>query len=561
MKKSKIKFLKLVLFYFAITLLFFIWNIPITKSKISNEQIIQNKLPLVLSTPKLLNYDEYCQKYGEWENIENVFYFKRNATYYFIDASFFRLNLIKKATENIEYISLYLNISFIQKSIVKDFKIETKTNRTKWKETVYHLISIDAKFDLIQLLAFKSNKITNSVDFPKKLSIEIIIEIKQINKNPIRSKSSLLAKIKYLFTPHTEKLKIAMICSKCLYFHKVDTNSRNLENWIDLNRKFGYNNIAICNQSISDNSDFKKLFEKNKDFLLVKEMKCVPNLTQKNVNDAYFESYYMLNDIQIAIIDSVILSECYLDYFDTYKYISIIDIDEVIMSKSNLGTFQMINYIKNLDSDTKNLTDISEFVFSNKICNEFQPKTSNRVEEFLNELNLKHFLSSTKSFYFRQAFYISFDLVEKIFRELKSLLEYYQYENNVTKINVQFADKGDFSVNYKMYYLNFTFSISRREFKYAANLLKIYEMISKAQLINVTKNFCKNDFRRVFFIAGKQFENTWGKSIHNTSSVLDFTPHHAIEYVTWNEESYQIDFDKNYLDIKSQSFKVSCYLF
>ncbi len=558
---KKIKFLNLVLLYFTITLFFFIWNIPITKSKIDNEQRIQNKLPFVLSASKLLYTEEYCQKYGEWENIENLFYFKRNATYYFIDASFFRLNLIKKTTENIEYISLYLNISFIQKSIVKDIRVETTTNRTKWKEAVYHLISIDAKFDLIKLLAFESNIITNSVDFPNKLSIEITIEIKKVNENPIRSKSSLLAKIKYLFTPHTEKLKIALICSKCLYFHKIDTNSRNLENWIDLNRKFGYNNIAICNQSISDNSNFKNLFEKNKDFLLVKEMKCVPNLTKKNGNDAYFESYSMLNDIQIAIIDSVILSECYLDYFDTYKYISIIDIDEVIMDKSNLETFRMINYIKNLDSETKNSTDISKFVLSTKICNEFQPKTLNRIEEFLNELNLKYFLSSSKSFYFRQAFYISFDLVEKIFRELKSLLEYRQYGNNVTKINVQFADKGDFSVDYKIYYLNVTFSISHREFKYAANLLKIYEMIFKAQLINMTKNLSKTDFGRVFFISGKQFENTWGKSIHNTSSVLDFTPHHAIEYMTKNEESYQIDFDKNYLDIKSQSFKVSYFIF
>jgi hypothetical protein len=190
--------------------------------------------------PNQINISVYCEEYGEWELLDKGYFFKRSATYYLIDGHFFRLNLIKRSNLDPVKFNFYLKISFISEEYSLYHTIESTIMQSRWKVKEYELIYIDAKFNIYQFLNTRKIKNFEYDTLANKISIQIQVEVEQTGKSSIRSKSNLTAKIKYLKKNVSEKLKNALVCSKCLYTHKDEHDSKKLEWWIEVNREAGY---------------------------------------------------------------------------------------------------------------------------------------------------------------------------------------------------------------------------------------------------------------------------------------------------------------------------------
>ena len=456
--------------------------IYISSVKLSNIQD-KNKTPEKVET----DFKSFCEKHGEWELVDDRYFFKRSATYYFIDGYFFRFNLIKHTDMDPTTFFFHLNISIDGEKSFIQHKIESTIVQSRWKVLEYELIYIDAKFNLTSFLL--ESKHTNfGANLANMLSIKIEIEVKQLKREPVKSKSKLIAKIRYLKKTQSAKHKSALVCSKCLYTHADDTSAKKLEWWIEVNREAGFDNVAFCNQSISSHANFRELFEKNKNFLFLTELKCIPNLFNKTGHFDYFGKYTMLtNSYQIAVLDTLILSECYLDHFNDYKYIAIIDADEVVFTRklSNMmDTSQNIHYIKSIDITTDKLSD--SVFFQNK-CNRYEPTiSSSKLEDYFNEINKRSSVNYAKSFYFSQAFYIKNDMIKLIFGEIEKVLknvQTYLVNTEELRIKVVYDDVGDFTVKNKHFILDYVFTISNEhEYDYAKNLLVLYKKVVEPYL-------------------------------------------------------------------------------
>ena len=260
---------------------------------------------------------------------------------------------------------------------------------------------------------------------------------------------------------------------------------------------------------------------------------------------------------KIAVIDSLILSECYLEHFNEYKYIAVLDPDEVILTKklaTNLDTSEAIHYVKSVDYSN----ETQAYAFIKEKCNRYEHTTENakKLDAYLGELHSKkkQFSTDTNSFYFTQAFYLKNALVEQIFQvfeaTLKNVTEFSFVDNNEIRMPVHFEDEGDFTVKHKTYRIAYLFTISNQhEFEYARNLLALYVQEIRPYLTTSATNFARyvKDFDRFFFIAGKINDFSWGKSVHNTRHTLDFTVHHANKYIT-GDTKLPVEVDWNFLN-------------
>jgi hypothetical protein len=554
--RRMIKRWKMVILFFGL-IIYSLIVIYIMSAKLNK---IQHTIPYVNQTEEITenNHNFYCKKFGEWELIDNGYFFKRSATYFFIDEHFFRLNMIKRSHLEPSKIFFHLKIILNTKNSILYHRIESTIIQSRWKVREYELVYIDAKFNLTKYFNTSLKYKFDHDGLTKSISIEIQVEIEQIGKIPVKSESNLTAKIKYLKKPFSQKSKNALVCSKCLYTHKDDFNSKKLEWWIEVNREAGYENIAFCNQSIADHSNYRNLFKKNKDFLIISQLKCIPNLLYGTDGD-YFHTYSVLTDsYQIAVLDTLILSECYLNHFNDYKYIAIIDADEVVLTRklSNfMDASQTIHYIKSLDASSNNEQKLKDSIFLKNYCNRYDSKNNeSKTEVYFNELTKKVHISNSKSIYFPQAFYLKNKMIKLVFQEMSRVLKNFkEYSVNTEeiRINVLFDDVGDFTVKKRHFILDYIFTISNEhEYDYAKNLLNLYTKVIEPYL-NSNKIIFEDsasDFDRFFFISGKINDFSWGKSIHNTSHVFDFTVHHANKYIVDDNPFHPFSIDWNFLN-------------
>ena len=533
---------------------------------INNEKAIENNVTTKINF--IENFDEFCDEYGEWESIENNFFFKRSAVFYFIDASFFRLNLVKNSNTQPNFI-LTLFITVENKNSINKWSFDHKQDgaylQSTWRIDEYDLILMNVGFNLTSFLLDKSVSL-DGINLGKDVRIDIFIE--DMNSRQ-KTRLKLNTKLKYLKKSQNDKPKSSIVCSKCLYITKE--GYKNFEWWIEVSKESGYDNVAFCNHTISNDISFINLFNKHKDYLHITELRCVPNLLGQSEPVKYFNNFKKLTkpdrtfDIyKVEIINQMVLTECYLNYIDEYKYISIVDPDEAILINKHSEYFELTQTNDLLrDSFISNNTDlelIKSKIFSNK-CERYKPDQSvvselknanmTNMENYLNELNEKKTLKVTRSFYFGQGFFLKYDIVEKIFKTLETFFTSTPVYTIGNTFNVHVVDNDPFIQN-KHHPFDYIFTISNiYEFDYGKSMLLLYRSIIQPYVDKNKGIFSQyvDDFDRIFFITGNVNDFAWGKSIHNTSKTFDLTIHHATKYI--NETSTNLYTDNAYLDMKS----------
>ena len=116
--------------------------------------------------------------------------------------------------------------------------------------------------------------------------------------------------------------------------------------WIELNKKFGYEKIAVCNHSFPNTKEYNELFAKHSHILQIYQLKYVPNfVSQSTTNMSEHEHIYLtsFNDMHWSLtvpLEVLMYNQCYMDHSDTYKYISINGADELIIPRTYPALFR-----------------------------------------------------------------------------------------------------------------------------------------------------------------------------------------------------------------------------
>jgi hypothetical protein len=249
--------------------------------------LLKTELKIALKGVTL--FDEYCEKYGEWEGIDRKIFIKRTAVFYFIDEDLLRFFIIKrhncKYKISIEIIAFEIDENLQYKEII-NFHIHSDLImiHSLQNKDDYNKAIVDVRLNISRRFSFKTINWKNII---------LRIKVKDLISNFL-TVNFLEANIKYLRNSNSEQRKnnSSLLCSKCFYLKQKD-DFESLRMWIELNRLIGYEKISLCDHDIEKNEDFANLFKRNKDFLTVYELQCIPNLKllKNKSNQKYFYNY------------------------------------------------------------------------------------------------------------------------------------------------------------------------------------------------------------------------------------------------------------------------------
>ena len=450
-----------------------------------------------------LNDINYCAK--EWVVLNKTLFFKKSAAFLFLDVKhtfiYFVSKFKLKKNLNLKLVIFQANetqkLTEIYLKNVLSYKYKVFDNKGP-----YSLYALKANFDCDRLQLYgKSNEFTIEA-FP-------YLSKKQITYEP------LVLKIKKLYGDDKFK-KNAMICSKIAYMN--GNTYKDLEWWIQLNKKIGFDKIVLYNNSIENDPNFNYLFNKYGSFVQVKQLQCFPDVINytdnyiRKINDLVFDLKYGRGYRRLwDFFHVLVYNECYLENIDKYKYISNIDSDELIIPRLQYGFFP--------SKENSILIDSEKFqTFSN--FKQFQDPlpTTNLLADYSN--NLKDFLNfnDSKSIYFKNVYYMPNYLIRQIldkFRILNNKANYFRepysiFINNLTT--------------------NFTIS-TQEEHDYAIYLTNIYNKIlmpfyEKNKLLEFPESY-----NRFFFLANNKTLLVRGKNLFSTKTALHLTAHlHLNDY-------------------------------
>jgi hypothetical protein len=299
---------------------------------------------------QLNNFDYRCDYFGEWEPIGKItgntsqaprtYYFKREAAFYFLDGSFFRLHFLSFGFQYVPLI-LLLDIKLNDQLVFRQYKLTLNTITSPWTVSTYSFNFMDVPFNLKELM-IKENKWPDAnlsvSEFLNNNKLEIDINISDAESTIRNLFYSLKAKTKLLKSPFESK-KSSLVCVKCLVLDR-DSAVKSINWWIKINKLIGYDRIELCNQQISDG--VMQILQENADFVGISSLKCIPNMyptDQFNPNPKwkYFKSFNQLvnpsGEFDVYrgdVINQMFLNECYLKNIDKYQHVTVIDTDETI---------------------------------------------------------------------------------------------------------------------------------------------------------------------------------------------------------------------------------------
>ena len=273
-----------------------------------------------------MTFDQKCDKYGEWESIDNNVFIKRNAIYYFIDSNWLRIHVLRRG-------SLSQNFSLHVKLTDNSHKVKAKffINQTRlmhgFSSSKFFFSMIDANLD------FTQPDLKYLKDSMKDLKMSLRVR-EIISRNQTLAYMSV--KMRNIIGKKFSEKKGSLMCAKCFYLNKTD-GLLPLKWWIEVNKQGGYDNVFVCDHLMQKHPSFDELFETHKEFLILGRLNCIPNLQGlekylklKYINYTQME-YMNTGEFDVTKMDTInklILNECYMEHMDTYKYITVMDIDE-----------------------------------------------------------------------------------------------------------------------------------------------------------------------------------------------------------------------------------------
>ena len=464
---------------------------------------------------EFLNTTQYNRKNidsikNQWEELNGFAYFKRSAAFYFVKTGFLTVLFIANSEQIYEiYIEAYINNQrhklFLNKTRVK---VNRKTNTTFYWLDVY----------------IEENKFAEILAESNKVNIYIKDEYNSTTLNPIE------VKIKQSYKKKSGNL----ICTKCFYLKRNEL--MDLMWWIELNKQIGYDKIILCNNSIPFDTNFDQFLQKHQSFVEIVSLKNFPYFHKKTViyMKKISEILNYLEDKQKYIYsrhknpyETLQYNECYLDNKEKYKYITIIDIDEIIMPSTEIQTYS--KRIDSIECDQIN-------------CLKKLPKNC--------EVNINQYTESldkqNQGITFKITFYISDEIIQKLFFEIDMILSNSSIAKNNNSITINDSKN---SFNY-----TFTFE-TKNDYKYVKKLIKIYKSLIREEIIDKKFNELNKSslfINRLFYFFNDKLIQYNPKTVHNTDSTYLVANHRALvpkkSYIVPIQMGHLSHFRINYAD-------------
>lgn len=286
-----------------------------------------------------INIDDnnfYCESQGDWLSFRNQTYFKKSASYYFVDLNIIYLNLlqpieIRNKTQKYKFY-LKVNLKLNKKSETIEKRIVTYDifNMSQFIVPFDHS-SIIIDFNLTNTLITEFNQVNiQRIDLQKSVKMNLQafdVEFGEFLQFPLE------LKIKY--SPHHTKKQInnntlsnsssVLICSKVIVIHK-EQQFTDFQVWVHLNRYLGYEKIVAFNLAgfVLDQRR-RDFFDKNEKMIELRQLTCFPNLINSTNETKYFRSLngssvfegYLFRTIDT--VNDILINECFLNNFDKYR--------------------------------------------------------------------------------------------------------------------------------------------------------------------------------------------------------------------------------------------------
>jgi hypothetical protein len=428
-----------------------------------------------------LNCDNKKQR--EWESIDSLVFFKRNAAFYFFDANLIRLHLLANsfALDKLAKMKFRITTKMIIQNREVNLIFKNISLSIKSKVDEYAYLTADADFNFNQS---KIGVIFDEENF--RFQVKICIEKKKCTK------SKLSLKIKYLL-PNGRKpsKKTVLICAKCL--NQKDESFESVNAWLDLSKKIGYDKIILYDHSnflLGNESRFRQFYDEN--FLQLEKLECIPNLDISNSKkkQKYFKNFSRSK--KLNLLSDLIQNECFSNNYDIFNYIAVFSIGETLF----------------LPQKTTNRQNNST-----KKCE------STNLASFLSDLKktIQSNIEKPVSFFFKTVPYIDSKITEDFFLKARDLIIQNQSTDFPIKIKSSLKPKISFVIS------------SEQEFSHMKNLYN-----SHSKIVTDHSQIFKNNYR-LFYINCKNnsasiFESH-GRTIHDTRRSFDIDSNYQLSYL------------------------------
>ena len=374
----------------------------------------------------------------------------------------------------------------------------------------------------------------------------------------LRIRLFVVDKTKNLRTQHPLEVRIksatqqtkrrgSMLCTYCYFFGEAD----NIDHyymflyWIELNKKFGYEKLAICNHSFPNTKEYADLFAKHKDFVVIYQLKTFPNMfnTKRAAGSSadrehkYYKSFNQVHWQFTVPLEVLMYNQCYMDHSDTYKYISINGADELIIPRTDTKFTTdkaLIDAIATMD--LANVTDkrsLSTLLGIESRCpstlsstNNEKPPIEKYVERLEDIVEAKDKVRRPQNFHFGMGHYLRDFSVELILNALDAYFKSERFNASQVTHVVSVHDTSYENYEYR-FVLNGAYEVN-----YVRNLATIYRLligdVKRAKRDALAPH--KNQYSRFLYFAGNLTWHLCGKSIYNTESVMAVNIHYPDKF-------------------------------
>ncbi len=480
------------------------------------------------------NFDEYCDKYGEWESINNEVFVMRKSVFYLIDTKILYFPTIKSHGRNYSFnirLNLFEKQNNLKFKLIRNFTLKSNSNKTEKTDMIasgyvstYHII----KYDLSAYL--------NRHNY-QNFRLLMYLKDEQSNRS---TNFHLKVKLKYVNNDKVVK-KGVLVCPKCFFM----TQSKDLlatRWWVEMLKRGDYTNLYYCDQNIEKNVGFEEILEQNRGFFIEAKLECLPNLQRfpKYKKQKYLSKQSELemphsgqfNNFIFNLISQVTINQCYMDNIDKYKYIGVMDNDEIVIPSRLHDTFTTYNRIRNVVKlgKEKELSPAQSMK-----CNRYD--SQNIMESYLDEFRKEATLKQNEAVYFAQGLFFKNSLAEQIFQTFEIFLQHNQ--NLIQDINKVKRIKLSFNVtdSNRPDPLPFNITIeSKQGLIYAINLLRVYNTVVRPLFTKYESIIQKSVkyFDRVLFTVGKLNSFKLGKTFHDTRVSFHVTLHLMDNFIQQN---------------------------
>jgi len=207
---------------------------------------------------------------------------------------------------------------------------------------LYQDFILSAKLNLSEIIDEKRIDIDLA-----QLSIETVVTLKVASRKFLSP--SIKTNIGYFRNRNVGQPKEVVVCTEPLFLEDKDASS--LSWWIEMVKLSGYKKIVIFNNSVANTQVFENIFETHKNFVEIKQFRCLPNF-YKPEKGQYLENYkdfingeWETKNIYFIGFDGVANNECL--YANSYE-------SKFVMVQDNDESF-LVPRLENFDTVTKGI--------------------------------------------------------------------------------------------------------------------------------------------------------------------------------------------------------------